>query len=114
DILGDVADAQVFVAQKHGGSSPADMVAAAWDLVAVESAYEEVIVEFDPDRAHDPLARIIELVHAWRRFPWTDPEFPPELLPTPWRGAEAARRFADRPATWSPAARAEWVALDQG
>jgi phenylacetic acid degradation operon negative regulatory protein len=51
-------------------------------------------------------------VHAWRRFPWTDPGLPRELLPTPWNGATAATLFAHRHDEWAPAARAEWSRLD--
>ena len=29
-------------------------------------------------------AALVELVHAWRRFPVVDPEIPPRLLPARW------------------------------
>ncbi len=58
------------------------------------------------------MTRVAELVHAWRRFPSIDPELPRQLLPTPWRGAEAGALFARRHAQWAPAARAEWQRLD--
>ena len=34
------------------------------------------------------------LVHEWRKFLFTDPGLPPELLPADWVGHEAARFFA--------------------
>ncbi len=56
----------------------------------------------------DPLASMIGLVHAWRRFPWTDPDLPTELLPPHWRRPQAAAIFRRRHAQWSPAALAAW------
>ena len=107
-------DAQVFVAEhrtsKGRGELPA-MVRAAWDLADLESRYEQFLARFASDDVDDPLTATTELVHAWRRFPWTDPLLPDELLPVPWNGLTAARRFADLHARWSDAARAEWAAL---
>ena len=45
---------------------------------------------------------LIELVHAWRRFPFGDPEFPAELLPPGWPGRRAKQRFDDCHAAWAP------------
>ncbi len=110
---GVAGDAQLFVATRSGLGDVRDMVAAAWDLTAVEEQYERFVAEFAPaqagqDRADDALARQIELVHAWRRFPAIDPVLPRELLPSRWSGIAAARLFADRHAQWSAAARLEW------
>ena len=60
----------------------------------------------------DVLARQVELVHAWRRFPAIDPALPRELLPARWSGLEAARLFAGRRDRWSPGAQAEWKRLN--
>ncbi len=104
-------DAHVFVATRAGGDDVRAMVAQAWDLTAVEDAYERFIGEFGGGDPADVLVRQIELVHAWRRFPSIDPALPRELLPARWRGLEAARLFADRHERWSPDARAEWKRL---
>lgn len=111
-------DAQVFVAEHlpstaAGGEAelPA-MVRAAWDLADLEQRYEQFLARFADDDVDDPLTATTELVHAWRRFPWTDPLLPDRLLPRPWNGVTAARRFADLHARWSLAARAEWAALE--
>ena len=59
----------------------------------------------------DPLVRIIDLVHAWRRFPWIDPGLPAQFLPVPWSGSTAAALFARLHAGWADEARAEWKRL---
>ena len=119
------ADAHIFVAEHHpgqpGGRLEA-MVRQAWDLDALEARYEAFIGEFgERDQArsgaggctpHDPLVRVTELVHAWRRFPWTDPALPTALLPARWSGAEAARLFSRLHARWSADAAAEWRCLN--
>jgi phenylacetic acid degradation operon negative regulatory protein len=88
------------------------MVAEAWDLGAIEEKYEEFIGRFSDAGPADILARQIELVHAWRRFPSIDPALPRELLPTRWSGLEAARLFTDRHERWSAAARREWQRIN--
>lgn len=100
-------DAQVFRA-RHAGGQLAAMVAQAWDLAATAAAYDEFLTAFADAAARDPLARTIELVHAWRRFPWTDPDLPRQLLPRQWSGARAAVLFRRRHAQWAPAALAAW------
>jgi phenylacetic acid degradation operon negative regulatory protein len=45
------------------------------------------------------------LVHAWRKFPFLDPDLPLELLPARWPRRRAHGLFAARHAAWSPAAR---------
>ena len=109
---GVASDAHVFVAARSGLGDVRDMVAAAWDLTAVEEQYERFLREFARAGPGDVLARQIELVHAWRRFPAIDPVLPRELLPSRWSGLKAARLFADRHAQWSAAARLDWHRLN--
>src|SRR5579863_2684588 len=66
---GVAADAHVFVARRSGLADVAVMVAAAWDLGALEEQYEGFLEEFGATAPADVLARQVELVHAWRRFP---------------------------------------------
>ena len=101
--------AQIFVAAHRGGGDLAAMVRQAWDLDALERQYQEFTGEFAGPGGDDPLVRVIELVHAWRRFPWIDPVLPPELLPAPWSGEQAARLFARLHARWSADATAGWL-----
>jgi phenylacetic acid degradation operon negative regulatory protein len=100
-------DAQVFQGS-HAGGDIAAMVAQAWDLDAIAQQYRDFIAAFADSRTRDPLASTIELVHAWRRFPWTDPDLPRELLPRQWSGVRAAALFRRRHAQWSPAATRAW------
>jgi phenylacetic acid degradation operon negative regulatory protein len=106
-------EARVFVAE-HGGGGPLEgLVRQAWDLDTLDAAYRAFLDGFaSPDPAGDPLARLIDLVHAWRRFPWLDPTLPRELLPAAWHGEDAAALFAARRAAWSPAALETWARLE--
>jgi phenylacetic acid degradation operon negative regulatory protein len=110
--LAGVADAHLFTATRSGLDGAADMVRAAWDLDAVEREYERFIAEFSGAEPGDVLARQVELVHAWRRFPAIDPALPRELLPAGWRGHEAARLFACLHDRWAPEAQAGWGRLN--
>jgi phenylacetic acid degradation operon negative regulatory protein len=105
-------DAHVFVASRSGLADVHVMVAAAWDLSAIEERYEQFIDEFRVTAPADVLARQVELVHAWRRFPSVDPVLPRELLPARWSGLTAAELFADRHQRWSDDARKEWKRLN--
>ncbi|MFP5070282.1 PaaX family transcriptional regulator C-terminal domain-containing protein [Pseudonocardia nantongensis] len=106
-----------FVGRYGAIGRAGDVVAQAWDLNRVEQAYSEFLDEFGPDAAGDAepaggvLARQVQLVHAWRRFPFLDPELPAELLPEQWAGTRAAQLFATLHARWDPAARARWAEL---
>ena len=110
---GVAADAHVFVARRSGLAEVQVMVAAAWDLGAIEEHYEVFIEEFRAVAPADILARQVELVHAWRRFPSIDPVLPRELLPARWSGVMAARLFADRHQRWSVGAKREWERLNE-
>jgi phenylacetic acid degradation operon negative regulatory protein len=108
-----IVDRQIFAATHRGGGELATLVSQAWDLPAIEQRYEEFLAEFAPSSAKDPLIRLIDLVHAWRRFPSLDPGLPAQLLPARWSGARAARLFAARHAKWSPGAVMEWIRLNK-
>jgi phenylacetic acid degradation operon negative regulatory protein len=108
-----IPDAQIFTATHGGGGELAALVAEAWDLPAIEQQYEEFLAEFASPSAQDPLTRLIELVHAWRRFPSADPGLPARLLPTRWSGTRAAGLFAARHASWSPEAVMQWIRLNK-
>ena len=106
-------DAQLFVGEHVGGGALAALVRQAWDLAGIEAGYEHFLAEFGSDaNGAGPLPRVIELVHTWRGFPWTDPQLPRELLPSPWSGEAAAALFARRHEQWAVPARSEWRDLD--
>jgi len=105
-------DAHVFVATRCGLADVRVMVAAAWDLAAIEEQYERFIDDFGSRPRGDVLARQVELVHAWRRFPSIDPVLPRELLPARWSGLTAAGLFAELHERWAADARLEWKRLN--
>ncbi|HKC26481.1 MAG TPA: PaaX family transcriptional regulator C-terminal domain-containing protein [Jatrophihabitans sp.] len=110
---GGLPDAQVFVASHTGYGDLRAMARQAWDLDEIEALYEEFLAHFGGRATPDELTATVELVHAWRRFPWIDPALPQELLPARWSGAAAARLFTRQHARWSAAARAQWQELNQ-
>ncbi len=109
-VLADVGvpDAQIFLGIHAGGHDPIAIVREAWDLEDVGRRYGQFLAEFLHPTAGDPLTGLIELVHAWRRFPALDPALPRQLLPEPWIGVAAAEIFGHRHAELSSAATAEW------
>ncbi|MDN5916276.1 MAG: PaaX family transcriptional regulator [Pseudonocardia sp.] len=111
-----------FVGHFGAIGRPAEVVAQAWDLDRVEQAYEEFLAEFaangdtgppdgDTGPAQGVLARQVQLVHAWRRFPFLDPELPADLLPEHWAGTRAAEVFARLHARDHEPAQREWARL---
>lgn len=107
-----VGDARIFVAEHRGGAELPSMIRQAWDLAAIDAGYREFLADFASPNAADPLARLVDLVHAWRRFPWVDPVLPPDLLPSGWSGERAAELFARRHAKWAADATSEWTRLN--
>ena len=108
-----VTGGQIFVAKHQSGGELAALVAQAWDLPAIDQRYQEFLADFASPAAPDPLTRLIELVHAWRRFPSIDPGLPSRLLPAGWNGARAAQLFAARHAKWSAEAVTQWIRLNK-
>jgi phenylacetic acid degradation operon negative regulatory protein len=106
-----VRDAQIFLARHHGGGDLLAMVRQAWDLAAIERRYAEFLAAFTGPPPGDPMVQLVQLVHAWRRFPLIDPALPEELLPTQWSGAPAAGLFGRLRAGWLAEANAEWAAV---
>jgi phenylacetic acid degradation operon negative regulatory protein len=97
----------------------AGRAARAWDLDALAAAYsawQEAatrLVEDPPPvigggalRSEDEAAFAVRslLVHEWRKFLFTDPGLPAELLPEDWAGHTAARFFGREAARLLPAA----------
>lgn len=110
---GVAGEAQVFVAEHVSGADIRAMACQAWDLERIENEYEGFLRQFAGGVVDDPLLAIVELVHAWRRFPWIDPALPSALLPTPWSGTRAAQLFRERHGAWVGRARAEWAELNE-
>jgi phenylacetic acid degradation operon negative regulatory protein len=106
--------AMSFVASYGTIGEVGSMVGRAWDLSDVESRYEDFIEEFStlqPADGPEVLHAQTLLVHEWRRFPFLDPRLPAQLLPSNWRGAQAAELFHRRHQEWRPAAQEHWDQL---
>ncbi|WP_433327635.1 PaaX family transcriptional regulator [Spirillospora sp. CA-294931] len=87
------------------------LVARAWDLDGLARSYERWLDDAGalvggasgPSDEHAFAVRS-RLVHEWRKFLFTDPGLPPDLLPDGWPGARAARFFDAEAARLLPAA----------
>lgn len=90
---------------------PGALIAAAWSLAEVSARYTEfldgVAATVVGDDAETFTAQV-QLVQAWRRFPFLDPALPSELLEPDWPGAAAAAAFRSRHAAWGPGAQRHW------
>jgi phenylacetic acid degradation operon negative regulatory protein len=111
------AEATSFVASLGMVGQAVDVVAAAWDLDAVGEQYDAFIEDFAAIRPSSREASFrmqTLLVHAWRKFPFLDPDLPAELLPAGWPRRRAHELFASRHARWSQPARDYFAELESG
>ncbi|MFL6060415.1 MAG: PaaX family transcriptional regulator C-terminal domain-containing protein [Marmoricola sp.] len=110
-----LAEEQVeVVALSTRDPSPADALLAAFDTPSLGAAYAAWLAEarglIGPVRAgsrvEDVSAFVVrsELVHSWRKFLFTDPGLPAELLPAAWPGHAAAAFFDEHASRLRPAA----------
>jgi phenylacetic acid degradation operon negative regulatory protein len=109
-------DSQSFawVGPTAGIGDESRLVEAAWDLADVEKRYLAFLDEFEGRRAssaEEAFVAQVELVQAWRRFPFLDPDLPRELLDHDWPGPRAATVFHERHAQWHRQAQQEWDRL---
>jgi phenylacetic acid degradation operon negative regulatory protein len=118
DVLKDLGlvDLAVVVRGEPTELSPAvEVVQRAWDLDELASSYRRFIAGFDrrrPRARHAILGATIELVDAWRRFPFIDPELPDAVLPGHWPARRAKELFDARRSEWTPIARSYFGELD--
>ncbi len=107
DALNLLDTAVVFRAEA-GSFEPSDgSLAQAWDLGALGNGYEEFMADFAAVRPVEPrhaFASTVRLVHAWRHFPFNDPELPTVLLGADWPGRTARELFEERRLQWADAA----------
>jgi len=104
-----------FAAEFGRFGEPAKVVGDAWDLGEVADRYREFIGRFERLRPHTPEGAFraqTDLVHAWRHFPFLDPDLPPETLPAHWPRTRAQRVFAERHAEWEAPAKAWFESLE--
>jgi phenylacetic acid degradation operon negative regulatory protein len=108
--LGLDGEALTLVARTGELTPDSRMVASAWQLDSLADAYVDFIAEFEPVAPRSPeeaFRATVELVDAWRHFPFRDPDLPAELLPADWPGRTARELFTARRQEWSAAA-LEW------
>lgn len=94
--------------------SAATLIADAWALDDVASAYLDFIDEFGTMEAPDPESAFtaqIRLVHEWRRFPFLDPDLPAELLKDDWPARSAVELFHRKHREWHGPAQQYWREL---
>jgi len=102
--------AQLFLAEYDGDDR--GLAARIWDLDGLARAYQRWLDAADelltPPEAEpaDEIAFAVRsrLVHEWRKFLFSDPGLPPELLPPQWPGRKAAELFDAEAARLLPAA----------
>jgi phenylacetic acid degradation operon negative regulatory protein len=113
------AEAVGFARMRAEDADPAERARRAWDLQSLADAYVDWQrfadgLLADPDSHLRSISRAGEderafavrsvLVHEWRKFLFTDPGLPAELLPPGWVGHEAATFFATEAGRLLPAA----------
>jgi phenylacetic acid degradation operon negative regulatory protein len=109
------ADAVSFVARFGQIGDPRQLAAAAWDLDHVRRQYRAFVADFSRVRATTPAGCFRQqtlLVHAWRKFPFLDPDLPAALLPSRWPRDRAHTLFVDRHERWGAPARAHFEGLE--
>jgi phenylacetic acid degradation operon negative regulatory protein len=104
-------ECQIFRSEYLAGGDVMSVVREAWDLDSIEREYEEFLAAFTRPPSDDPIVRLTQLVHAWRRLALLDPALPPALLPAKWTGARAATLFRRQHARWLPDAIREWARI---
>ena len=95
------------------GDEPA-MVRSAWDIDGLAAMYLEFVAQVEAMQPHgdaESFASYVQLVQAWRRFPFIDPQLPTRFLPDPWIGRTAAALVRYRRGAWGEAALRFWQGL---
>jgi phenylacetic acid degradation operon negative regulatory protein len=111
------AEATWFVAELGGLGSPASVAASAWDLACVREHYDAFVADFSRVRPANPAACFRTqalLVHAWRKFPFLDPDLPGGLLPARWPRKRAHELFRERHERWRHDARGHFEEIENG
>ncbi|MEZ5226404.1 MAG: PaaX family transcriptional regulator C-terminal domain-containing protein [Acidimicrobiales bacterium] len=77
--LGIADESTVLLSTTGSNERDIDLVRRAWSLDEIEAGYRTFIddrADEQPSDGPDHFRALIELVHDWRRFPFTDPELP--------------------------------------
>ena len=113
---GSAAELLSFHAEFGALGDPAQLIADAWNLDQVATSYREFIAAFSRQRPRGPEASFRSqtlLVHAWRKFPFLDPDLPEHLLPARWPRSRAQELFENRHAAWHEAAQDYFSGIEE-
>ena len=103
-LSSDAVQLDHFRACSAGAEADRDIARRAWDLEALNRDYGVFLERYEPrlaayrtDRFSGPDALVerTQLVNDYRHFPFRDPDLPPELLPSGWRGRRAHEVFLE-------------------
>lgn len=103
-----------WVGPTAGIGQPRAVVEAAWSLDDVAAAYNAFTDAFSDRTAvqeEQAFVAQVELVQAWRRFPFLDPDLPAALLDDQWPSLVARDVFHRCHKRWHVRAQARWDAL---
>ncbi len=109
------AEVQSFHARFGEVGRVEEVVANGWDLDAVAGTYREFISRFQHLRPKTPEAVFeaqTRLVHAWRKFPFLDPDLPETMLPRGWPRSKAHDLFEAKHASWHDTALDYFTSLE--
>jgi phenylacetic acid degradation operon negative regulatory protein len=117
DMAGEEPAAELlsFRAELGALGEPERLIAEAWDLAGVADAYRDFIAGFGRLRPKSPEAVFRAqtlLVHAWRKFPFVDPDLPEDMLPSRWPRKRAHDVFQERHDAWHRRAQDYFASLE--
>jgi phenylacetic acid degradation operon negative regulatory protein len=111
----------LFRAASVGFRPEREQVASWWDLDGLERMYEEFVCAYRPVVARwrrrrradaaPAFADYVQVLTRWRRLPYLDPGLAPDLLPSDWRGSQAADIFFELHERLAPAAHHHFQAV---
>jgi phenylacetic acid degradation operon negative regulatory protein len=115
EAAGATAEAVSFRADMGSLGRPEDVVGA-WDFEELAGEYARFLGRFSPLRPRGRVAVFraqTELVHAWRRIAFLDPDLPSELLPRGWPRRRAYELFHRRHGAWHQEAQEQFGRLEE-
>jgi phenylacetic acid degradation operon negative regulatory protein len=101
-LFAEAPDARVdqVTARTSGLTEDRSMAARCWDLERLAEDSRRWLKGFEntdtPTTDAEALVARVELVHEYRKFPFSDPDLPADLLPEGWPGADAHALFLRR------------------
>jgi phenylacetic acid degradation operon negative regulatory protein len=94
----------VFRSRSAGNESDRDIAARCWDLATLDRDYADFMERYrgrlagyrsGEVRGENALVERMHLIHDYRKFPFRDPDLPPELVASGWPGRRAHEMFLE-------------------